>query len=77
MLMEFTIRKDPRKYSDAYKLKKVSYQYALEKGLKVMDSTAFALCQEHNVPIVVFNCNNLNNIENIIKGRKIGTLITK
>ncbi len=69
--------KDPKKYPDAYKLKKVSYQYALENGLKAMDPTAFALCQEHNVPIVVFNCKNLNNIKNIIKGRKIGTFITK
>ena len=69
--------KDPRKYPDAHKFEEVSYQYALENGLKVMDSTAFALCQEHNVPIVVFNSNNLKNIENIVIGKKVGTLITK
>jgi uridylate kinase len=69
--------KDPRKYSNAYKFNDISYQYALENGLKVMDPTAFALCQEHNMPIIVFSVNNLKNIEDIIKGKKLGTLVTK
>lgn len=67
--------KDPQKHPNAHKFAEVTYQYALEKGLKVMDSTAFALCQEHNIPIIVFDCVNLKNLEKIIEGKKIGTLI--
>jgi len=69
--------RDPKKYTHAHKLTEVSFQFALENGLKVMDSTAFALCQEHNMPITVFNGEDLTNIEKIIEGKKIGTLITK
>jgi uridylate kinase len=69
--------KDPKKHPDAKKLKQITYQYALENGLRVMDSTAFALCQDCNMPIIVFNCNDPDNIEKIIKGETLGTLITK
>jgi len=67
--------KDPKKFSDAQKLDFVDYQTALEKGLKIMDNTAFALCQARNMPIIVFNFTQPENIEKILRGEKIGTLV--
>jgi len=68
---------DPKKNGGAKKFETLTYQYALEKGLMVMDATAFALCQHEKIPIIVFDANNLCNIEKIICGEKIGTLITE
>lgn len=68
--------KDPNKYPDAKKLEHVDYQSALETGLKIMDNTAFALCQSRKMPIIVFNFNQPENIEKIIRGEKIGTLVS-
>lgn len=68
--------KDPNKHSDAKKLDFIDYQTALEKGIKVMDNTAFALCQTRKMPIIVFNFGNPENIEKILYGEKIGTLVT-
>lgn len=68
--------KDPRKFSDAKRLANITHQYAIEKGLRVMDGTAFALCQEERMPIVVFNFNRPKNIERIIAGKQIGTLVS-
>jgi len=67
--------KDPRKHSDAKKLDFIDYQTALEKGIEVMDNTAFALCQTRKMPIIVFNFGNPENIEKILYGEKIGTLV--
>ncbi len=69
--------KDPKKYPDAKKYDFVDYQTALEKGLKVMDNTAFALCQAREMPIIVFNFNQPENIEKILSGEKIGTLVAQ
>lgn len=66
---------DPRKNSKALMYKSLSYQEALEKGLTVMDNTAFALCQREAIPIRVFNLDNLTNIERIMNGEEVGTLI--
>ncbi|MBI4009023.1 UMP kinase [Candidatus Roizmanbacteria bacterium] len=68
--------KDPKKYPDAKKLDHIDYQSALERGLKIMDNTAFALCQSRKMPIVVFNFNQPENLERIIMGQKIGTLVS-
>lgn len=67
--------KDPNRHKNAHKLRRITFQHALEKGIKVMDATAFALCQEFGLPIIVFNSNNPDNIETILNGKKIGTLI--
>ncbi len=67
---------DPKKNPDGKKLVKITYQKAIERGLKVMDMEAFARCQEANIPTIVFNFNNPDNIERIVRGEKIGTLIT-
>lgn len=68
---------DPKKNNGAKKFETLTYQYALEKGLMVMDATAFALCQHEKIPIIVFDANNLDNLEKIISGENIGTLITE
>lgn len=68
--------KDPNKYPDAKKLDNVNYQTALEKKLKIMDNTAFALCQSRKMPILVFNFNQKENLERIINGEPIGTLVS-
>lgn len=68
---------DPKKNGNATKFESLTYQYALEKGLMVMDATAFALCQHEKIPIIVFDGSNLCNIDKIISGEKIGTLITE
>ncbi|MFY0600284.1 MAG: UMP kinase [Cyclobacteriaceae bacterium] len=66
---------DPEKDPDATKYSNVSFQEVYEKGLNVMDMTAFTLCQENNLPIIVFDMNKPGNLENIIEGQEIGTLI--
>lgn len=66
---------DPNTDTKATMYQKLSYQEALEKGLTVMDNTAFALCQREKIPIVVFNLKDLENIERIICGEKVGTLV--
>lgn len=67
---------DPHKDTNARMYKRLDYQKALEKGLTVMDNTAFALCQRERIPIRVFNLDHLENIERIINGEDIGTLIS-
>ena len=66
---------DPEKNKDAVKFKKLTYDEAINKKLKIMDSTAFTLSQENNLPIIVFNMNKPGNLSSIIKGKKVGTLI--
>lgn len=66
---------DPKKNKDAKLYAKLSYQEALEQGLTVMDNTAFALCQREKIKVIVFNLNLLENIEKIIYGETIGTLV--
>ena len=67
--------KDPAKFPDAVKFDKISYLDALEKRLAVMDSTAFSLCMDNRIPIIVFNMNKPGNIERVIEGQKIGTIV--
>lgn len=67
--------KDPAKFPDAVKFDKISYLDALEKRLAVMDSTAFSLCMDNRIPIIVFNMNKPGNIEHVIEGQKIGTIV--
>lgn len=67
---------DPEKVPDAVKFDTLTFRDALHKDLKVMDTTAFAMCQENNLPILVFNMNTRGNLKRIILGEKIGTLVT-
>lgn len=66
---------DPEKNEKAVKFDFISFSDVIGKNLKVMDSTAFTLSKENNLPIVVFNMNKPGNLIQVIKGDKIGTLI--
>lgn len=69
--------RDPNKFGGKAKLlKKISYEEALKKKLKVMDNTAFALCWREKKPIVVFNVEELDKIDGILQGNGIGTLVS-
>ncbi|MFC3879355.1 UMP kinase [Algoriphagus namhaensis] len=67
---------DPEKDENATKYKNISFHEVYEKNLSVMDMTAFTLCQENNLPIIVFDMNKAGNLSKIIKGEVIGTLIS-
>ncbi|HZG99304.1 MAG TPA: UMP kinase [Nocardioidaceae bacterium] len=67
---------DPHLDPDAVKLDTVSYGEALQRGLKVADATAFALCRENGVPMRVFGMERPGNIARAVRGEKIGTLVT-
>jgi len=67
---------DPEKDPTATKLDHVSFSKVISEGLSVMDMTAFTLCQENNLPIVVFDINHRKNLKRIIMGESIGTLVS-
>ncbi len=66
---------DPHKYPNAQKFKEIEYVDVIQKGLKVMDSTAVSLCWDHKLPILVFNSAEYGNIRKIVLGEEIGTLV--
>ena len=66
---------DPEKNKNAIKFDSISFQNVLDKNLKIMDSTAFTLSQENNLPIIVFNMNKPGNLLKLVKGNKIGTTV--
>ncbi len=68
--------KDPEKFDDAKRYTKLSFQEAYEKNLNIMDMTAFTLCMENNLPIIVFDMNKKGNLLKVINGEKAGTLIS-
>lgn len=67
---------DPEKNKNAKKYETITFDEVYEKKLKVMDLTAFTLCRENNLPIIVFNMNVKGNLKKIINGEKVGTLIS-
>ena len=69
--------KDPEKYTDAKKYKKLTYNKVIQDNLRVMDMTAITLCKENNIPIKVFNIKNSGDLLDIVMGSKIGTTIGK
>lgn len=66
---------DPEKDKNAVKFDNISFEDVLKKGLKVMDTTAFTLSQENNLPIIVFDMNKPGNLIKVAKGQKIGTRV--
>ena len=66
---------DPEKNKEAIKFDTLSFDDVLKKGLKIMDTTAFTLSQENNLPIIVFDMNTKGNLSRIIKGENIGTRV--
>ena len=67
---------DPEKDSSAIKYSSISFEDVLKKGLKVMDTTAFTLSQENELPIIVFDMNKKGNLNKIIVGEQIGTTVS-
>ncbi len=67
--------KDPVKFADATMFDEISFADAYDKKLHVMDLTAFTLCQENNVPLIVFNMNTPGNLAKIVEGERVGTLV--
>ncbi|MBR5253828.1 MAG: UMP kinase [Bacteroidales bacterium] len=66
---------DPEKDATATKYSSLTYDEALSKKLKIMDLTAFALCQENKMPIYVFDMNTKGNLQKVVKGEHIGTIV--
>ncbi len=68
---------DPEKHPDAVKYDTLTFDEAYQKGLHIMDLTAFTLCRENNLPIIVFDMNTNGNLLKVVSGDKVGTLIEK
>ncbi len=66
---------DPEKDSKAVKFEKITFREVLERDLKVMDMTAFTLSEENDLPIIVFDMNKKGNLQKVISGEKVGTLV--
>ncbi len=66
---------DPEKDPDAVKFETLSFEEAYDRKLKIMDLTAFTLCQENNLPILVFDMNKEGNLLKVVSGEKVGTLV--
>ena len=67
---------DPEKDKTATRYETISFGEAMSKNLKVMDMTAFALCQENQLPIIVFDMNKSGNLGQIVEGKTVGTLVS-
>jgi uridylate kinase len=68
--------KDPEKFPEAVRYSHLSFQEAYEKNLNIMDMTAFTLCMENNLPIIVFDMNKKGNLLKVVIGEEAGTLIS-
>jgi len=66
---------DPEKDPDAVKFDRISFEEVINRRLKVMDSTAFTMCRENNMPLVVFDMNKPGNLNKLIDGETVGTLV--
>ncbi len=69
--------KDPMKFDDAKKFEKLDYIDVLNKGIKVMDSTAVTLCMDNGIKIIVFNVFEKGNIGRVVQGEQVGTTVSK
>lgn len=66
---------DPEKDKTATKFSRITFQECISKNLKVMDMTAFTLCMENQLPIIVFDMNKTGNLHRVVTGEKVGTLV--
>ena len=69
--------KDPEKNKEAVKFDNISFEETIKKGLKIMDTTAFTLSKENELPIIVFDMNTKGNLTRVIMGEKVGTKVSK
>jgi len=68
--------KDPEKFKDAVKYEELSFKTAYENKLAIMDLTAFTLCEENNLPIYIFDMNKENELQRVVEGENVGTLVS-
>lgn len=68
---------DPEKVPDAVRYEKITFEEVIDRRLKVMDLTAFTMCRENNMPIIVFDMNKPGNLLKIIEGHNIGTIVSR
>ncbi|MBN2275559.1 MAG: UMP kinase [Bacteroidales bacterium] len=68
---------DPEKDKTAVKFDEITFDEAYKRGLKIMDMTAFTMCKENNLPVIVFDMNKEGNLMKIIQGEKVGTLVKR
>ena len=68
---------DPEKNKEAIKFDDISFEETIKKGLKIMDTTAFTLSKENELPIIVFDMNTKGNLAKVVMGEKIGTKVSK
>ena len=68
--------RDPRQHADAKLIRRLTHLEAIERGLRVMDTTALSLCMENSMPIRVFNVNDEENIVRVVTGADLGTLVS-
>ena len=66
---------DPKKDAKAQRYERVTFHECISKRLQVMDSTAFSLCMDNNLPIIVFDLGESGNIERALRGEELGTVI--
>jgi uridylate kinase len=66
---------DPEKDPSAKKFETMSFKQCIDMNLKIMDMTAFTLCMENNLPIIVFDMNEPGNLKRVVMGEKVGTLV--
>ncbi len=66
---------DPEKFQDATKFDTISFDEIYDKNLKIMDLTATTLCKENNLPILVFNMDKKGNLQRVLNGENIGTIV--
>jgi uridylate kinase len=67
--------RDPMKHPDATRFSEISYFDVLQKGLRVMDTTAISLCMENSIPIIVYNMRKPGNLRRLVTGEKLGTIV--
>jgi uridylate kinase len=67
---------DPKKVPDAQKFETITYMEIIKLGLRVMDTTAVSLCKDNNLPMIIFSMREKGNIQRVINGEKLGTLVT-
>lgn len=66
---------DPEKHPNAKRFESITYRYALEQNLRIMDLTAFTLAQENNIPIIVYDMGTQGNLRKLVLGERIGTIV--
>ena len=74
--MDGVYDKDPNKFADAVEYDQVTFKEVINRDLKVMDSTAFSLCKDNDMSILVFNLDDPENVVRAVSGEKIGTLVS-